>query len=170
MFPGLFRRVFWYQGELRTFWSRPRHGRTSNEFEPCGFWGRENAIFARLHGAVYQSAVRSPRSLASRRRHDSSWHRRPLPLLRRLSSQRSTAAQSALSHASPLAHRAPASPSPPTLTNEPERSERSELKKYCVRFLPKFCRCVTFRVHRLSGASRNRILSPNRCVAVDSLS
>jgi len=103
------------KGELRVFWSRPRNGRASNEFELCGFWGRENAIFARLHGAVYQSAMRSPRSLASRRCHHSSRQRRPLPLLRRLPAQRSPAAQPALPYAPPLPHGPPAPPSPPAL-------------------------------------------------------
>jgi len=76
--------------------------------ELCGFWGREHAILARLHGAVYQSAMRSPRSLASRRCHHSSWKRRPLPLLRRIPPQRSSAPWSALPHAPALPHRAPA--------------------------------------------------------------
>src|SRR6266446_203052 len=72
------------QGELKDLSGAACNRSHHDPYELCGFWGRENAIFARLHGAVYQSVVRSPRSLASRRCHHSSWKRRPLPLLRRL--------------------------------------------------------------------------------------
>src|SRR5260370_6160530 len=93
-----------------------------NRPEFCGFWGRINAIFARLHGAVYQSVLRSPRSLAPRRYHHSPWERRPLHLLRRPPPQLSTAARPALPHASPFPHRPPSPPSPPALGSVLKRS------------------------------------------------
>src|SRR5258706_143455 len=61
---------------------------------------------------MYQSALRSPRSLAPCRFHHASRQRRPLPLLRRLPPQRSPAARPALPHAPPLPQRPPSPSSP----------------------------------------------------------
>src|SRR5690348_6736779 len=65
---------------------------------------------------MHQSIVRSPWPLAPRRCHRSHRRRRPLPLLRRLSSQRTSAAQPALPHA-PSSPYCPTAPPPaPALT------------------------------------------------------
>ncbi len=60
---------------------------------------------------MHQSAMRSPRPLASRRCHRSPRRRRPLPLLRRLPAQRPPASRPALPHAPPLPNRPPSPPS-----------------------------------------------------------
>jgi hypothetical protein len=80
----------------------------------AGCWGKTDAVFARLHRAMYQSGLRRPGSLAARRCDGSDWRRRTLPLLRRPPAQRASAAWSALPDAPPRPHRAtaaaPASP------------------------------------------------------------
>src|SRR5260370_8169228 len=90
--------------------------------------------------------MRSPWSLAPRRCHHSSRHRRSLPLLRRLSPQRSPAARPALPHAPPLAHRAPASPPPPPLTSEPAGLQRSRTEKVLLLVFAEVLVVVTFRI------------------------
>src|SRR5216683_2906623 len=104
--------------------------------------------------------MRSPWSLAPRRCHHSSRHRRSLPLLRRLSPQRSPAARPALPHAPPVAHRAPASPPPPPLTSELAGLQRSRTEKVLLLVFAEGLVVVTFRIPRLSGISRDSILCP----------
>src|SRR5712664_4351017 len=117
-FPGTFSaNGLGRQGELGTFLGATANRSHLNRSKLCGLWEKKNAIHARLHGAVHQSELRSPRPLAPRRSHRSPRRRRPLPLLRRFPPQRSPAARPALPHASPLPHRPPGPPTPPALTN-----------------------------------------------------
>src|SRR5216683_8075943 len=115
-FPGtFFANGLGRQGEFRTFLVATAKWPRLNRLELCGFWGSKYAILARLHRSVHQSAMRSPRPLASRRCHRSPRRRRPLPLLRRLPAQRPPASRPALPHAPPLPNRPPPAPSPPAL-------------------------------------------------------
>jgi hypothetical protein len=65
--------------------------------------GNSHAIFARLHCAVYQSAMRRSRPLVTRRRWRSDQPRWPLPGLRRHVAQRAPAAGPAFPHAPAVA-------------------------------------------------------------------
>src|ERR1700738_901611 len=78
--------------------------------------GKRYAVSARLHRAMHQSAVRSTRPLATRRRYAALRPRRPLPLLRRFAAQCAAAARPAFPHAPPAAHSTSAAAPPPSLT------------------------------------------------------
>src|SRR4029077_15693892 len=78
--------------------------------------GKRHAVFARLHRAMHQSAMRSTRPLAARRRYPGIQRRRPLPVLRRFPAQRPAATGPALPHAPASADRAPVAAPSPALT------------------------------------------------------
>src|SRR5258707_14124990 len=96
------------QGNSGLATGRRRKGAIASE-------GKRHAVFARLHRAMHQSAVRSTRPLAARRRDPGIQRRRPLPLLRRFPAQRPAAARPALPHAPASADGAPATAAPPAL-------------------------------------------------------
>src|SRR5258708_417480 len=74
------------------------------------------AVSARLHRAMYQSAVRGTRPLAARGRYAALRPRRPLPLLRRFAAQCAAAARPAVPHAPAAADGAAAAAPPASLT------------------------------------------------------
>jgi hypothetical protein len=109
--------------------SGPRHLDRRHKSVPV-VEGRRYAISARLHGAMYQSSMRSTRPLAPRRRHPTLRPRRPLPLLRRCPPQRAAPARSALPHAPASADGASAAAPPRSLRSPLLCAARSDWLRF----------------------------------------